>query len=115
MSAARACHCIVALILVGFASAAVSIVQASNESAETIKPSAPGRVNPEATTRGTSPAAKSRPAPTPPNRAQEVEERVRSGRMEPPIAQGDISERLNQLESGSNRLSDDAGTSHSAR
>jgi hypothetical protein len=51
----------------------------------------------------------------PANRAQEVEERVRSGQMERPIAQGDISERLNQLESGSNRLSDETGTGRSPR
>jgi hypothetical protein len=34
---------------------------------------------------------------------QEVEDRVRSGQMDQPIAQGEISERLNQLEGGKNR------------
>jgi hypothetical protein len=51
----------------------------------------------------------------PRDRAQEVEERVRSGQMEQPIAQGEISERLNQLESGSKGLSDEATTSHPYR
>jgi hypothetical protein len=54
-------------------------------------------------------------APMPRDRAREVEERVRSGQMEQPIAQGEISERLNQLESGSKGLSDEATTSHPYR
>jgi hypothetical protein len=60
------------------------------------------------------PAGKIKEAPVPTDRAREVEERVRSGQMEQPIAQGEISERLNQLESGSNSVSDQASTGHSA-
>jgi hypothetical protein len=115
MNAASARRCVIALMLLGVgvatpASPPVSIIHASNGSSEARKPATAGGATPDGTTRGTVPAAKTRPAPTPPSRAQEVEQRVRSGQMEPPVAQGDISERLNQLESGLSSLSDETGT-----
>ena len=48
----------------------------------------------------------------PTDRAREVEERVRSGQMDQPIAQGEISERLNQLQSGVQSLSDEPASGH---
>ena len=120
MNVAKAYLYFIALSLIGSgvgtpASASVSIVQVSNESSEVRKPSAPGRMAPDGKTRGTVPTGKAGPAPMPPNRAQEVEERVRSGQMERPIAQGDISERLNQLESGSSSESGETSTGRSPR
>ena len=53
--------------------------------------------------------------PTPPDRSQAVEERLRSGQMEKPIAQGEISERLNQLYSGSKSFTDDTPVEPSRR
>ena len=112
MYATTACQYIIALSLVSIgvptqamtATAAVGSGEASASSgtAEVRKPATPGTSNPHGTTRGT-PAGKPREAPMPPNRAQEVEERVRSGQMDQPIAQGEISERLNQLGSGSKK------------
>jgi len=53
------------------------------------------------------------PAPRDPSQA--VEERLRSGQMDKPIAQGEISDRLNQLYSGSNHLAGDAAVEHPTR
>src|SRR5262249_53936565 len=91
--------------------------QASSSSgtSEVRKPTTPGTGNPDGTIRRTIPSGKTRREPTPPTRAQELEERVRSGQMEQPIAQGEISERLNQLESGSNSLSDGPASRQSDR
>jgi hypothetical protein len=50
---------------------------------------------------GGSPAGKPKQIPAPPDRSQVVEERLRSGQMEKPIAQGEVSDRLNQMYSGS--------------
>lgn len=116
MNVARACQCIITLSLIGTgvptqpaAAAFGSEIQpsASGRSHETRKPSTP-----ESASRDR--AGKPKDAPTPPSPAQQVEERVRSGQMEQPIAQGAISERLNQLEGGSNSLSDHAA-GHSTR
>ena len=124
MKTTTACQCLITLSLLSIgaptqaATAAISGsgVQASASSGapETRKPVSPGTATPKGTTRGMTPTGKIREAPVPPDRAQEVEERVRSGQMEQPIAQGEISERLNQLESGSNSVSDQASTGHSA-
>jgi hypothetical protein len=122
MNATTACHCIITLSLVSVglpssitATAAVGSgdqASASSTTPEVRKPGAPGTTNPPGTARGTTPAGKTREAPMPPNRVQEVEERVRSGQMDQPIAQGEISERLNQLGSGSKSPSP---TGHSNR
>jgi hypothetical protein len=114
MNAAQACRYFIAISLIGMAiPASASVVRASNESSEARKPPTAGRVTPDGATQGTAPAGKARAAPMPPNRAQEVEERVRSGQMERPIAQGDISDRLNQLESGLSTSSDQTSRTHS--
>jgi hypothetical protein len=53
--------------------------------------------------------------PTPPDRSQAVEERLRSGQMDKPVAQGEISERLNQLYSGSKSLTNETPVEPSRR
>lgn len=122
MNRTTACRCMITLSLVSMnvpahtaASAASSPsgqVLASSAAGEARKPSAGGPTDSGRTTpRRTAPGEKTREAPiTPPNRAQEVEERVRSGQMDQPIAQGEISERLNQLEAGSKSASEDDPT-----
>ena len=125
MKTTTACQCLITLSLLSIgaptqaAAAAISGsgVQASASSGapETRKPVSPGTATPKGTTRGMTPTGKIMEAPVPPDRAQEVEERVRSGQMEQPVAQGEISERLNRLESGSNSVSDQTAIPHSGR
>ena len=124
MNAPRACECILTLSLIGIgvptqapaAPASGSDVQsASSKSHEARKPAPPEATNRDGTMSAAPRTGKPKEAPTPPNPAQQVEERVRSGQMEQPIAQGAISERLNQLESGSNSASDHTATGHSSR
>jgi hypothetical protein len=81
------------------------------ETHEKRKPTSPRTANP----RLTPPSGTPRQVPKPPDRAQEVEERVRSGQMEPPIAQNEISEQLEQLHSGSNESRGEAAIGQSSR
>ena len=87
---------------------------ASSGSQETGKPATPRKADPNPTARTPS-AGKSKQLPVPPDRTQAVEERLRSGQMEKPIAQGEISERLNQLYSGPNRVTGETAAEHSSR
>jgi hypothetical protein len=80
------------------------------------KDATPGGTKPSGKTRGMPPAGKSRQVPAaPPDRIQAVEERLRSGQMEKPVAQGEISERLNQLHSKSDSLSGETDVDQSSR
>jgi hypothetical protein len=125
MNATTACPYIITLSLVSIgvptpipataASGSGAQASAPTETHEATKPETPGTANRDGTMRGTAPAGMTKQAPMPSNRAQEVEERVRSGQMEQPIAQGEISERLNQLESGASTLSDETASKHSNR
>ena len=124
MNVIRACQCVISLSLVGAAVPThIQATTASGSDAATAAPNTPeatkaptpGTANPSGTTRGVTPAGKLRQGPMPPDRAREVEERVRSGQMEQPIAQGEISERLNQLQSGSPHLADETATGSSSR
>ena len=114
MNVRRACQCIITLSLIGIG---VPTQPAAAAFGSETQPSASGRHEPrkpsEPATRDR--AGKPKDAPTPPSPAQQVEERVRSGQMEQPTAQGAISERLNQLEGGSNSLSDQTAAGHSTR
>lgn len=123
MNVTTGCQCIVALSLVGIAvptqppagAAFESNVQpVSSRSHEARKPSPPDATHRNGAMSAAPPVAKPKEAP-PPNPAHQVEERVRSGQMEQPIAQGAISERLNQLEGGSSHSSDHTATGHSSR
>ena len=90
MNVIRACQCIITLSLIGIgvttqhaAAAFGSETQpsASGKSHEPRKPATPEPANRDR-------AGKPKDAPTPPSPAQQVEERVRSGQMEQPTAQG---------------------------
>ena len=74
----------------------------SNGSRETERPAMPRKADSNVTRGGMSSAGKPKQIPAPLDRSQVVEERLRSGQMEKPIAQGEVSDRLNQLYSGSN-------------
>ena len=74
---------------------------ASSPSQETEKQAIPRKANPNVTPGGTPSTGTLKQAPAQ-DRSQVVEERLRSGQMEKPIAQGEVSDRLNQLYSGSN-------------
>ena len=119
MNMTTACRCIITLSLVSVAVPAQTAASAGSPSGqalafsaaeETKKPSTAGTADSaKMTPRRTTPSDKPREGlVTTPNRAQEVEARVRSGQMDQPIAQGEISERLNQLEAGSKSFSEDA-------
>ena len=74
---------------------------ASSGSREAGRPAMPRKADPHVPEAAPSPA-RPKQLPAPPDRNQVVEERLRSGQMEKPIAQGEVSDRLNQLYSGSN-------------
>ena len=108
MNATTAFLCMVTLSLVSITSPAQSESNAASASEESSplsggreKP-APGKADSEATPGGTPLAGKSKQISALPDRSQVLEERLRSGLMEKPIAQGEVSDRLNQLYSGSN-------------
>lgn len=117
MNVTRACQWIITLSLIGIgvttqpAAAALGSETQPSASARSHEPRKPSTPEPASRDR----AGKPKDAPAPPSPAQQVEERVRSGQMEQPIAQGAISERLNQLEGGSNRLPDQTAAGHSTR
>jgi hypothetical protein len=123
MNARMLCQCIltVSLMSIGLlvqspaiaASGSNTQARAHRDSQETRKPTTTAK--PNETPRATTPTGRMREAPLPPDRAQQVEERVRSGQMDQPIAQGEISERLNQLHSGLQRLSEEPASTHSNR
>jgi hypothetical protein len=88
---------------------------AGSGSQEKGKPAMPRKADPDMTTRGTPSAGKPNQTPAPFDRRQAVEERLRSGQMEKPIAQGEISDRLNGLYSGSKSNTRDTAAEHSSR
>jgi hypothetical protein len=100
--------CIMTLSLVSITSSAHSETNAASAS-EGGSLSSGGREKPalrkrdsEVTPGGTPSVGKSKQIQALPDRTQVLEERLRSGLMEKPIAQGEVSDRLNQLYSGSN-------------
>ena len=108
MNATTAFLCIMTLSLVSITSSAQAETNAASASEEG-SPSSKGREKPalgkadsEVMPGGTPSAGKSKQISALPDRSQVLEERLRSGLMEKPIAQGEVSDRLNQLYSGSN-------------
>ena len=89
-------------------------VSASDGRQEPGKLATSRKTDPNATVRTPS-AGKPKQIPVAPDRTQTVEERLRSGQMEKAIAQGEISDRLNQLYSGSNRVTGETAAEHSTR
>jgi hypothetical protein len=123
MNAATAFLCVMTLSLVSITisieSQSIAVAGpdgdlASSGSQETGKPGILRKADPNATVRTPS-AGKPKQLPVRPDRTQTIEERLRSGQMEKPIAQGEISERLNQLYSGSNRVTGETAAEHSSR
>jgi len=121
MRMTTACLCIITWILVDVPVPASSQESATLESGSATgasreaKETTPANAKPRRKTETMPPAGKPRPMPTPPDRSQAVEERLRSGQMEKPIAQGEISERLNQLYSGSKSVTDETPVEPSRR
>ena len=113
------CLCIITWILTSVPVPASSQESATLESGSATgreaKETTPANAKPRRKTEAMPPAGKPRPMPTPPDRSQAVEERLRSGQMEKPIAQGEISERLNQLYSGSKSFTDETPVEPSRR
>ena len=70
-------------------------------SLETPTPAKPRGSHPDGTMRSMRPPYIPGQTPIPRERTRALEERLRSGQMEQPIAQGQISNRLEQLHSGS--------------
>ena len=107
MNATTAFLCIMTLSLVSITSSAQSETNAASAS-EGGSLSSGGREKPalrkgdSEVTPGGTPSAGKKQIPALPDRTQVLEERLRSGLMEKPIAQGEVSDRLNQLYSGSN-------------
>ncbi len=70
-------------------------------SQETPAPTKPRGSKPDATKRSVRPPDMPGQTPVPHERAEALEERLRNGQMDQPIAQGQISDRLEQLHRGS--------------
>ena len=124
MNATTAFLCVMTLSLGTIASSTplqISTASATDEGApgsgsqERGKPAMPRKADPDMTTRGTPSAGKPNQTPAPFDRRQAVEERLRSGQMDKPIAQGEISDRLNGLYSGSKSNTRDTAAEHSSR
>ena len=117
MNATTACQCIITLSLVslGIPTETTAITASGSDAQASQTPESRKPANRDGTMRGTAPAVKPKPSMVPSNPAQQVEERVRSGQMDQPVAQGEISERLNQLGSGSKSLFDNTASTHSGR
>ena len=123
MTATTAFLCRMTLSLVSITIATQSQIRTASGSDGVSAPSGsqdPGRLamprktDPNATV-PTPSAVKPKQIPVAPDRTQTVEERLRSGQMEKAIAQGEISNRLNQLYSGSNRVTGETAAEHSTR
>ncbi len=115
MKATTSCRWVITLSLVGISAAVADVTPAHSQSAagpgsvgsrpggsqETPKPAKPRGSHPDGTMRSMRPPDIPGQTPVPSERARALEERLRSGQMEQPIAQGQISNRLEQLHSGS--------------
>jgi hypothetical protein len=119
MKAKRACQCIIlSLVIIGVPTQVQATAASGSSLGESLfsethegrKPARPGTANPNETARGMPPAGKARQEPVPRDRTQEIEERVQSGQVD----QEEVSERLEELQSGSNPLSDETGTGEHA-
>ena len=124
MTMTTACLIIITLILVSVPLPALSQESATVESGSAgsapsasheAKETTPANAKARGKTGGMAPIGKPRHLPRPPDRTQAVEERLRSGQMDKPIAQGEISDRLNQLYSGSKGLTEETPAEHSSR
>ena len=83
------------------AAATGSVESHPGRSHETFIPAKPRGSQPDGVMRNSRPSDITDQTPAPNVRARALEERLRSGQMERPIAQGEVSDRLEQLHSGS--------------
>ncbi len=115
MKATTSCRWVVTLSLMSILSATAGAMPAHSQSAaipgsvesrpggsqETLIPAKPRGSQPDGVMRNKRPPDIPDQTPAPSVRARALEERLRRGQMERPIAQGEISDRLEQLHSGS--------------
>jgi hypothetical protein len=115
MKATTSCRWVVTLSLISIFVAVVGATPAHSQSAaapgsmgsrpggsqETPIPAKPRSSHPDGAMRSIRPSDIPGQTPVPSERARALEERLRSGQMERPIAQGHVSDRLEQLHSGS--------------
>ena len=115
MKATTSCSRALTLSLVSILSAVVGTMPAHAQSAtapglveshsggrqETLMPAKPRSSHTDGAMRSRRPADVPDQTPAPNVRARALEERLRRGQMERPIAQGKVSDRLEQLHSGS--------------
>jgi hypothetical protein len=115
MKATTSCNWVVALSLMSILSVVVGTMPAHSQPAgiagsaeshpgerqETLIPAKPRGSHPDGVMRSRRPPDIPDQTPAPNVRAQALEERLRRGEMERPIAQGEISDRLEQLHRGS--------------
>ncbi len=115
MKAMASCSWAITLSLLSIFAAAVDTTPAHSQSAvapgsmgshpgggqETPLPAKPRGAHPDGTKRSIRPSDIPDQTPPPNVRARALEERLRRGQMDRPIAQGQISDRLEQLHSGS--------------
>jgi len=114
MKATRLCSWFVTLSLMSILSAVVGAIPAHSQSAtapgaveshpggsqKTLIPAKPRSSQPNGRMRNSRPSDIPIQTPAPNERVRILEERLRSGQMERPIAQGAVSDRLEQLHSG---------------
>jgi len=115
MKATTSCRWAITLSLISMSAAFVGATTAHSQSAaapesveshlggsqETLIPAKPKGSRPDGAMRSRRPPDIPDQTPPPNVRARDLEERLRRGEMERPIAQGEISDRLEQLHSGS--------------
>lgn len=115
MKATTPCNWFVTLSLMSILSAVVGTMPAHSQSAavpgsvgshpgespETLMPTKPRGSHPDGAKRSVRPSDIPDQTPASSVRARALEERLRRGQMERPIAQGEISDRLEQLHNGS--------------
>jgi hypothetical protein len=122
MQMTTACLCIVTFGLVSPAISAASEERAPSRSGASASISGSthdagieSKTKPNRKLQADSPTGKLRDKPAPPDLSQAVEERLRSGQMEKPVAQGEISDRLNQLYGGANSSMGNTTAEHLSR
>jgi len=115
MKATTSCRWVITLSLISISAAVAVAIPAHSQSAvapESVEsrpggshgtpiPAKPRGSHPDGTMRSMRPPDISGQTPVPSERTRALEERLRSGQMERPIAQGQISDWLEQLHSGS--------------
>ena len=115
MKATTSCRWAITLSLISMSAAVVGVTPVHSQSAaapgsmglrpggseETPIPAKPRGSHPDGTMRSMRPSDIPGQTPVPSERTRALEERLRSGQIERPIAQGQISDWLEQLHSGS--------------